>query len=170
MVIRGFSATSLSMLTRGIGPPFKGTLLSVAPITLQKKLQVLPPAQSARRIRISGQSVPPRNFRNPNAQRDFFGSSLLVRPQVILFSLVRCYTLLLFGGRHPLWGIGVTSRMTLTLKPSTCNARIAASLPTPGPFTLTSAVLIPCSMACLRASWAANWAAKGVLFREPLNP
>ena len=40
----------------------------------------------------------------------------------------------------------------------------------PGPFTLTSAVLIPCSMAFLTASRVASCAAKGVLLRDPLNP
>ena len=57
------------------------------------------------------------------------------------------YTLRLFGGRHPLWGIGVTSLIILTENPSIWRARKAASLPTPGPFTLTSAVFIPCSIA-----------------------
>ena len=69
-----------------------------------------------------------------------------------------------------MWGIGVTSLMILTENPATCNALIAASLPTPGPFSLTSAVFIPWSMACLRASCAANCAAKGVLFLDPLKP
>ena len=29
---------------------------------------------------------------------------------------------------------------------------------------------MPCSMAFRAASWAASWAAKGVPFRDPLNP
>ena len=52
----------------------------------------------------------------------------------------------------------------------TSKALMAASLPTPGPLTLTSADLIPCSMACFRAFCAASCAANGVLFLEPLKP
>ena len=45
------------------------------------------------------------------------------------------YTRLLFGGRQPLCGIGVTSLIRLTSKPAVCNALIAASRPAPGPLT-----------------------------------
>lgn len=69
-----------------------------------------------------------------------------------------------------MWGIGVTSLMTLTVKPSVWRARKAASLPTPGPLILTSAIFIPCSIACFTASFAASCAANGVLFRDPLKP
>jgi hypothetical protein len=43
------------------------------------------------------------------------------------------YTRLLFGGRHPLCGIGVTSRIDFTSSPTVCSARIADSRPGPGP-------------------------------------
>src|SRR5258708_37562771 len=75
-----------------------------------------------------------------------------------------------FGGRQPLWGTGVTSRIKVTLKPTVCSARSALSRPAPGPFTNTATERTPCSMALRAASSAANCAANGVLLREPLNP
>ena len=41
----------------------------------------------------------------------------------------------LFGGRHPLCGIGVTSLIMVTSRPAVCSARMAASRPAPGPLT-----------------------------------
>ena len=67
-------------------------------------------------------------------------------------------------------GMGVTSLIMLTSRPAACNARIAASRPEPGPFTNTSTVLSPCSMAAFAAVSAAVCAAYGVLFLEPLKP
>lgn len=40
-----------------------------------------------------------------------------------------------FGGRQPLWGMGVTSRMTVISNPLACRLRTAASRPDPGPLT-----------------------------------
>ena len=80
------------------------------------------------------------------------------------------YTRRRFGGRGPLCGIGVTSRITLTSKPAACNARIAASLPEPGPLTNTSTFFMPWSMTFRATCSAAVWAAKGVLLREPRKP
>src|SRR4051812_3012419 len=74
------------------------------------------------------------------------------------------------GGRHPLWGMGVTSRISVTLKPADCKARSALSRPAPGPFTNTATERIPCSCARRAASSAASCAANGVDLREPLNP
>ena len=45
------------------------------------------------------------------------------------------YTLLLFGGRQPLWGSGVTSTISTTSIPAPWQARIADSRPLPGPLT-----------------------------------
>ena len=42
-----------------------------------------------------------------------------------------------FGGRHPLWGIGVTSRIETTRSPTDASAWIADSRPLPGPWTRT---------------------------------
>src|SRR5579864_253698 len=75
-----------------------------------------------------------------------------------------------FGGRQPLCGIGVTSRIEVTAKPTACKARNADSRPEPGPLTSMSRVRIPCSIALRPASSAATCAAYGVDLREPLKP
>src|SRR5699024_7202628 len=80
------------------------------------------------------------------------------------------YTLLLFGGLHPLCGIGVTSLMLLISNPAACKDLIADSLPAPGPLTYTSTVFKPCSIAAFAAFSATSPAANGVLFLEPLKP
>src|SRR5215211_6234322 len=74
------------------------------------------------------------------------------------------------GGRQPLWGIGVTSRTSVILKPAPWSARSALSRPAPGPLTNTATERTPCSIARRAASSAASWAANGVLLREPLKP
>src|SRR3954462_15378156 len=79
-------------------------------------------------------------------------------------------TLRRFGGRHPLWGTGVTSLMVPTSRPTACGERIAVSRPEPGPFTNTSTLRIPCSCALRAAASAVICAAKGVDLREPLKP
>src|SRR3954469_2685152 len=79
-------------------------------------------------------------------------------------------TLRRFGGRQPLWGIGVTSLMPDTSIPVFCSERMAVSRPEPGPFTSTSTLRTPCSMAARPAFSAAIWAANGVDLREPLKP
>src|SRR5947209_8370898 len=48
------------------------------------------------------------------------------------------YTRLRFGGRQPLCGMGVTSRIAFTSNPAAAKARIADSRPEPGPLTRTS--------------------------------
>jgi hypothetical protein len=48
--------------------------------------------------------------------------------------------------------------------------RMAVSRPEPGPFTTTSTLRTPCSMARRAAVSAASCAAKGVDLREPLKP
>ncbi len=58
------------------------------------------------------------------------------------------YTRRRFGGRAPLCGTGVTSRIAVTSRPA-ARARIADSRPEPGPLTVTSTVLRPCSCADL---------------------
>src|SRR3954452_12486635 len=60
--------------------------------------------------------------------------------------------------------------MVVMVMPTACRARSADSRPEPGPETLTSRVLTPCSAALRPASSAAIWAAYGVDLREPLNP
>src|SRR5580704_3881236 len=53
------------------------------------------------------------------------------------------YTLLLLGGRHPLCGIGVRSRIDRTSIPDDASARTADSRPEPGPLTRTSTLRTP---------------------------
>src|SRR5690348_16678332 len=84
--------------------------------------------------------------------------------------IVRHYTRLRFGGRHPLCGIGVTSVMALTSRPVACSERIAASRPAPGPRTNTSIERMPCSSAFLAVASAVCCAANGVDLRLPLKP
>ena len=60
--------------------------------------------------------------------------------------------------------------MLVTSIPQAESARIAASLPEPGPFTITSTVFKPCTSAAFAAVSAAICAAYGVDFLEPLNP
>src|SRR5512136_561056 len=74
------------------------------------------------------------------------------------------------GDRQPLWGIGVTSRIDFTSRPTACSARIADSRPAPGPLTLTSTERMPNVLAALAALMAACVAANGVPLREPLKP
>src|SRR6188768_488480 len=71
-----------------------------------------------------------------------------------------------FGGRQPLCGMGVTSRIVVMVMPTDCRARSADSRPEPGPETFTSSVFTPCSAAFRPASSAAIWAAYGVDLRE----
>src|SRR3954466_15008414 len=74
------------------------------------------------------------------------------------------------GGRHPLWGIGVTSRIDTTRSPTDASAWMADSRPLPGPCTRTCTRRSPRFMASRPQFSAATVAAKGVDFLEPLNP
>src|SRR5271167_2586480 len=76
-----------------------------------------------------------------------------------------------FGGRQPLCGIGVMSRITTMCNPAAARARTADSRPEPGPFTFTSTLFIPnWSRAVPAADSEACCAAYGVPLREPLKP
>src|SRR5512137_1956579 len=66
--------------------------------------------------------------------------------------------------------MGVTSLISEILSPAEAMARSADSRPAPGPLTITTTDLRPCSMALAAASPAATWAANGVDLREPLKP
>ena len=57
-----------------------------------------------------------------------------------------------------------------TSMPVFWSERMAVSRPEPGPFTSTSTLRTPCSMAARAAFSAASWAANGVDLREPLKP
>src|SRR6266851_9329306 len=80
------------------------------------------------------------------------------------------YTRRRFGGRHPLCGIGVTSRMERTSMPDEASARTADSRPDPGPLTRTSTLRTPWSRAIFAAFDAACCAANGVPLRDPRKP
>ena len=56
-----------------------------------------------------------------------------------------CFFLILFicNGHAPLWGIGVISLIKLIVMPLSVSAFIQTSLPSPGPFTMTSTLFIP---------------------------
>src|SRR5215470_3501135 len=129
-----------SVLARRIVPPLNGALVAEAPRALEEQLDAFAPALPAGRCTISRQR------------------SLLP------------YTRRRLGGRHPLCGIGVTSRIAEISRPTAWSDRMAASRPAPGPRTNTSTCLSPRSMALRAAFSAAVWAAKGVLLREPLKP
>src|SRR5262245_27380944 len=75
-----------------------------------------------------------------------------------------------FGGRQPLWGTGVTSLMPVTSMAAFWIERMAVSRPEPGPFTCTSTLRTPGSMARRAAAPAAICAANGVDLRDPLKP
>ena len=60
--------------------------------------------------------------------------------------------------------------MPTTSMPAFWIERIAVSRPEPGPFTITSTLRTPCSIARRAAASAASCAANGVLLREPLKP
>src|SRR6266704_2548223 len=74
------------------------------------------------------------------------------------------------GGRHPLCGIGVTSRIERICRPAVASAWIADSRPEPGPWTRTWMRFTPRFSASRAACSAATVAANGVDFFEPLNP
>src|SRR5207244_4518300 len=73
-------------------------------------------------------------------------------------------------GRHPSCGIGVTSRIAVSSRPTAWSEWMAASRPAPGPRTKTSTCLSPYSIALRAATSAAVCAANGVLLREPRKP
>src|SRR4029077_1231909 len=76
----------------------------------------------------------------------------------------------LLGGRHALWGTGVTSAILPILRPRALRARTADSRPGPGPLMRTSRFFTPHPCAARPACSAATCAANGVDLREPLNP
>ena len=69
-----------------------------------------------------------------------------------------------------MWGIGVTSLMLITIRPTPWSERMAASRPAPGPRMRTSICRIPMSMPRRPACSAARWAANAVPLRDPLKP
>src|SRR5260370_1576318 len=172
-ITRYLGAPRLPVLSRNEVALLDGTLLREAPQTLQKQLLPLPAAQAADCISVSCQLL----FSLPKTLETFRGTATL--RSVLAFSkkahrlkLAPAYqTRRRFGGRHPLCGMGVTSRMTTMCSPAPATARTADSRPEPGPFTRTSTLFIPYwSRAMPAVDSEACCAAYGVPFREPLNP
>src|SRR6266478_892035 len=121
---------------------------------------------------------PSRRHRRQTASR-CLANFLFSLPQTLKKSLWhghfsgggRNQTLRRFGGRQPLCGIGVTSRITTMCNPAAASARTADSRPEPGPFTRTSTLFTPYwSRATPAAASEACCAAYGVPLREPLKP
>src|SRR6478735_5006706 len=93
------------------------------------------------------------------------------KTQRILKALRQNQTRRRLGGRQPLCGIGVTSRITTICNPAAAKARTADSRPEPGPCTRTSQLFIPYWSRALPAALSeACCAAYGVPLREPLKP
>ena len=66
--------------------------------------------------------------------------------------------------------MGETSEIKVISRSHAASARIADSLPAPGPLTYTSTLLRPCSFAAFAAVSVAICAANGVPLRLPLYP
>src|SRR2546421_7329503 len=117
----------LPMLPRHEVALLNGALLRKASQALQKQFLPFPAAQAADCISVSCQL-------------------LFSLPKTLgIFSHGRQshQTRRRFGGRQPLCGIGVTSRITTMCSPAAASARTADSRPEPGPFTRTSTLFIP---------------------------
>src|SRR5437899_12305222 len=110
------------MLPRNEVALLDGALLRKATQAFQKQLLPFPAAQAADCISVSCQL-------------------LLSLPKTLgIFSHGHQYhqTRRRFGGRQPLCGIGVTSRITTMCSTQAANPRSADFRPEPGPFTRTS--------------------------------
>src|SRR5579863_6037092 len=153
------------MLTR-----YKVTLLNRALVReasqpLQKQLLPFPTAQAADCISVSCQLL---FSLHKNLSNELLKNPRPRRPEL---QILAPQTRRRFGGRQPLCGIGVISRMATMCRPAAASARTADSRPEPGPFTFTSTLFMPnWSRAALAAVNPACWAAYGVPLREPLKP
>src|SRR5215469_11414991 len=146
----------------------------MAAFAFQKQLHTFAPAKTAYRSSITCQA----DF----LSRAVYGSVLSFRPALTaLFRITNpnkfgsnsarlSQTRLFLGGRQPLCGIGVASRIPRTSRPAVASARTADSRPEPGPLTRTSTVRRPTSLALFAAVRAACCAANGVPLREPRKP
>src|SRR5580700_1191370 len=109
---------------------------------LQKQLLPFPTAQAADCISVSCQllfSLPKTLLANSWKPSGPCLRRAGQRPELQILHQTRRR----FGGRQPLCGIGVTSRMATMCSPAAANARTADSRPEPGPFTRTSTLFIP---------------------------
>src|SRR5204863_9307106 len=127
---------------------------------LQKQLLPFPAAQAADCISVSGQllfSLHERTF------------PVFSRQSSVKFK--RRHTRRRLGGRQPLCGIGVTSRISTMCSPAADSARTADSRPEPGPFTRTSTLFMPnWSRATPASASEACCATSGVPLRVAFKP
>ena len=119
-------ALVLAVLARHEAAAGERAFVGVAAVALQEELAALATANAAFGFSIFGY------LKNPLAL-------------ITTASRAANYTRRRLGGRQPLWGMGVTSRMKATRKPTAAMARMAASRPEPGPFTYTPTVRMPLS-------------------------
>src|SRR5580704_490946 len=136
------------MLTRYKVALLNRALVREATQPLQKQLLPFPTAQAADCISVSCQLlfslrkklsssqslVLSRKFRNACTDSLLITNDLEPKTR---------HTRRRFGGRQPLCGIGVMSRMATMCSPSADSARTADSRPEPGPFTFTSTLFMP---------------------------
>ena len=100
------------------------------------------PAANSLRTACSAQTLPGLHVVYSTENIAIFSVSSSKRVKIHVIQIYD-HTLLLLGGRHPLWGTGVTSVMLMISRPLEFSARIAASLPDPGPLTKTSTAFSP---------------------------
>src|SRR5207249_5608944 len=120
----------LAVLARREIALLDGALLRIAAFPFQEQLHALAAAQAADRSNVTSHSVP---FRKQLVSWSM-GKLVTAFTNLPTYQFPN-YTRRLFGGRHPLCGIGVTSRIDFTSRPTVCSARIADSRPDPGPLT-----------------------------------
>ena len=84
-----------------------------------------------------------RGFKGSRKSTPFAAGELTGRTDITSHGSSAPQTRRRFGGRQPLCGIGVTSRMSVTRMPAVWNARSADSRPAPGPFTKMATVFMP---------------------------
>src|SRR5258706_6010433 len=133
-----------------------GTLIAKTLCAFEKQLHSLAAAQTADWIGITGQVVLLLDdrftglaspFVPDENQRPVIGDQWPVKSLLLVtdhWPLTTCsQTLRRFGGRHPLCGMGVTSRIDRTSMPDEARARTADSRPEPGPLTRTSTLRTP---------------------------
>src|SRR5262249_19868269 len=149
--------------------PF-GLLLLAQLDAVRRRLAAAKPVLAGRIVAPLDRALLGEAARPLEKELDALAPTLPADRLVISSHPVLLYTRRRLGGRHPLCGIGVTSRIAVISRPTAWSDRIAASRPDPGPRTYTSTCFKPTSIALRAAFSAAVWAANGVLLREPLKP
>jgi hypothetical protein len=127
------------MLTGRIRPTLDRALLREALGALEEQLLTFSTAELANRTGVTGHvvllNVSVAGLRPPNGLEGLRPVKIQRRREVPPSRRrPACnQTRRFFGGRHPLWGIGVTSRIDRIARPAAARACIADSRPLPGP-------------------------------------